>query len=372
MSTMVPTANTIVDTGDGTAGVAGEHPPNSYTLGLDVSDIYTSYCLLSPAGDVEEEGRIKTTPASIQKRLESAPPSRVILEVGTHSPWISRLVDDSEHECVVANPHRVHLIGQGVRKSDRSDAETLARLGRIDPQLLSPVRHRDVERQAALAVLRARDGVLGARTKLINQVRGTAKAFGHRLPATDADTFARKAVLALPPVLLPALMPTLNAITALTQEVRRYDHAVSELIEEQFTEAKLLQQVPGVGPLVALTFVLTIGDPNRFVRSRDVGPYLGLVPRRRESGDRDPQLGITKVGDVQMRRLLVQSAHYILSRNGTESDLRTWGLQHAEIGGTNAKKRAVVAVARKLAVLLHRLWVTGLPYEPVRSAPITQ
>jgi len=130
----------------------------------------------------------------------------------------------------------------------------------------------------------------------------------------------------------------------------------------------LLKQVKGVGTQIALTYLLTIEDPHRFAKSRDVGCFLGLRPGRRDSGESQPQMHISKEGDPYLRTMLVQGAHYILGPFGADSDLRRWGLKLAARGGKNAKKRAVVAVARKLAVLLHRLWVTGEVYEPLHNS----
>ena len=181
--------------------------------------------------------------------------------------------------------------------------------------------------------------------------------------------FHRKVAGSIPEALLPALAPLLTTIAGLTAEIAAVDKRIVALIREGYPEAQFLQQVPGVGPLIALTFVLTIGDPARFPKSRQVGPYLGLVPRQRESGDRAPQLGISKAGNSYLRQLLVNGAQHILGYRGADTDLRRWGLQRAG-SGKSAKKRAVVAVARKLAVLLHRLWVTGEVYVPLRDQEV--
>lgn len=156
----------------------------------------------------------------------------------------------------------------------------------------------------------------------------------------------------------------------MTQRIGDYDAEIEEISKQHYPETKLLRQIKGVGGLIALTYRLTLDDPQRFGRSRDVGSYLGLQPRRRQSGASEPQLRISKEGDVYLRKLLVQGAHYILGRFGPDTDLRRWGLQLAQRGGKNAKKRACVAVARKLAVLLHRLWITGEVYEPLRGTPV--
>ena len=336
------------------------------TVGLDVSDSATSLCILDEAGNVTAEGRVRTTRTALQRRFGGMPSCRIILEVGTHSPWISRLLTDLGHEVLVANPRRVRLIAESDRKRDRTDAEQLARLGRLDPGLLHPIRHRGPAAQQDLALLRARDALVRARTKLINHVRGAVKATGHRLPACSAASFHRKVAHHLPSALQPAVLPMLPTIAELTARIHDYDRQLAGLAARSPT-APLLQQVPGVGPLTALAFLLVLEDPTRFRTSREVGPYLGFVPRQRQSGERAPQLPITKTGDPLLRRLLVQSAHYILGPFGPDCELRRWGLRLAGAGSRRNKKRAVVAVARKLAVLLHRLWVTGEVYQPLRS-----
>ena len=338
------------------------------TVGLDLSDKYSSFCFLDGSGEIIEEGRVRTTVSALTQRFGSLTTCRLVLEVGTHSPWVSRLLTDCGHEVIVANPRRVRLIADSTRKNDRSDAETLARLGRIDPALLSPITHASERAQADLAVIRARYALVVARTRLINHVRGSVKSSGARLPACDAYMFHKKVAGAIPEALAAALAPLLETIADLTARIDGMDKKIEGLIRERYPEAQFLQQVPGVGPLISLTFVLSIGDPSRFRKSRQVGPYLGLVPRQRESGEYSPQLRISKTGNAYLRQLLVNGAQYMLGFRGADTDLRRWGLMRAETGGKSGKKRAVVAVARKLAVLLHRLWVTGEVYIPIRQA----
>ena len=143
---------------------------------------------------------------------------------------------------------------------------------------------------------------------------------------------------------------------------------MEKIARESYPQVALLKQVKGVGTQIALTYVLTLDDPHRFLKSRDVGCFLGLKPGRRDSGQSQPQMHISKEGDSLLRTLMVQGAHYILGPFGEDCDLRRWGLKLAERGGKNAKKRAIVAVARKLAVLLHKLWVSGEVYEPLRKS----
>jgi transposase len=218
-----------------------------------------------------------------------------------------------------------------------------------------------------VAIVRSREALVSARTQLVNHVRGAVKSFGARLPKCPAVSFHNKAPEHIPEALLPALGPLLETIGSLTRRIRQYDRRLEAIAKEHYPETELLRQVEGVGPLTALTFVLTVEDPYRFEKSRSVGAYLGLVPARDQSGDRDPQRRISKEGDEMLRKLLVSGAHYVLGPFGSDSDLRRHGEKIAARGGKNAKKRAVVAVARKLSVLLHSLWISGEVYEPLRN-----
>jgi transposase len=324
--------------------------------------------VLDEAGEIVEESRLPNKPTALERRFAGQEPLRIVLEAGTHSPWVSRLLADLGHEVLVANPRKLRLIYQNESKSDRVDAEYLARVGRLDPSLLAPLRHRLAETQEDLAVLRSRNCLVRARTRLINHVRGQVKSSGNRLPSSGADVFAVKTELLIPEKLRPALLPVLSTIAKLTGEIKALDVLIEKTARENYPETMLLTQVPGVGTLTAQCFVLTIEDPARFPKPRAVASYLGLRPRRAESGTLSPQLRITKAGDDHLRWLLVTAAHYILGPFGPDTDLRRWGLALCEKGGKNGKKRAVVAVARKLAVLLLRLWQTGEIYEPLRNA----
>ncbi len=336
------------------------------TIGWDLGDRFTEGRVLDEAGEVVEAFRVRTTEPALSSRLASFPPSRVVLEVGTHSPWVSRVVVRLGHEAVVANPRRVRLIAENDSKSDGVDAELLARLGRVDPALLKPIVHRGAEAQRDRILIQARDGFVRARTQLVNQVRGFAKALGTRVPSSSTAAFPKRVRSTTPMDLFPGLEPLLETIEQLTATIRQMDREVERVCRERYPETKLLRQVPGVGPITALYYVLTIEDPSRFAKSRSVGAYVGLRPKQRDSGEQQSQLRITKTGDALLRRFLVSAAHYILGPFGPDTDLRRAGLRMAERGGSTAKKRAVVATARRLAVLLHRLWVTGEVYEPLR------
>lgn len=332
------------------------------TIGLDLGDRLTHLYAVDAAGARLEERTLPTTVAGFTAAFRDRAPCRVVLEVGTHSPWIERRLAADGHEVIVANPSAMYGTGRRRRRNDRSDAEFLARQGRADVQLLHPIQHRGAQAQAHLEVLRARDHVVRTRTQLINHVRGSVKRVGVRLPACSAEAFVRRTTTDLPEALRPALAPLLATIDALCTTIRQYDAALEQRIATQYPEAVRLQQPVGVGPLTALACVLLIDDPQRFASSRAVGAYFGLVPRLDESGTLTPQLRITKAGDPLGRRLLVNAAHYVLGPFGPPSDLRRYGEALMQRGGKNAKKRAVVAVARKLAVLLHHLWTHDQPY----------
>jgi transposase len=339
------------------------------TAGLDLGDKYSYLCLIDTlSGEVIEEGRLRTTPEAFERRFASERPLRVAIEAGTHSPWANRVLEGCGHEVLVANPRKLRLIYSNKRKTDEADAENLARLARVDPKLLHPLRHRGEESQAHMALIRSREALVSSRTQLVNHVRGAVKSFGHRLPKCPARSFHKRAKEHIPEALLPALGPILEQIGSLTERIRDYERELEDISRERYPGTELLRQVEGVGPLTALTFVLTIEDPYRFERSRAVGAYLGLVPATDRSGERDPQKHVSKEGDEMLRKLLVSCAHYVLGPFGSDSDLRRHGEKIASRGGKNSKKRAVVAVARKLSVLLHRLWVSGEVYDPLRSA----
>jgi transposase len=338
------------------------------TIGLDLGERFSRFCQVGRDGRKMAEGRVATTRGGLREHFERLASARVVIEVGTHSPWVSRLLSELGHQVLVANPRKLRLIYDERRKSDRLDAEKLARLGRLDPHLLSAVTHRSQEAAEDLAVLRARDALVRTRSAMINHVRGALKSIGVRLTGCSPETIHARALPQVPLSLRPALEPVLETIAVVGEQIRQLEVKVGELLAK-YPETQLPRQVHGIGPLIALAFVLTIEDPRRFQKSRTVGAYLGLIPGRGQSGDSDPQRRITKEGDPLLRRLLVQGAHYVLGPFGPDCDLRRFGLAVAARGSKNAKKRAVVAVARKLAVLLHRLWKTGEVYEPLRTRP---
>jgi len=352
--------------------VAGKQNRNisgqKQTIGLDLGDRWSWYCVLEEAGRVLLEQKVSTTPKAMQEVFGGMPRSRIALETGMHSPWVSRLLSELGQEVIVAHARNVRLIGESRKKDDRMDAQRLARLARIDPQLLSPVKHRSAKAQADLTVIRARAGLVRARTALVNTVRGLAKSYGERLRGCNVRNMNPEKAEGLSPELQKALGPLLAASAALSEQIAEYNERIEQMAKESYPQTALLKQVKGVGTLIALTFLLTLEDAHRFQKSRDVGCYLGLQPGRRNSGQSEPQMHISKEGDPYLRTLLVQGAQPILGPFGIDCDLRRWGLKLAERGGRKGKERAIIAVARKLAVLLHHLWVSGEGYEPLRNS----
>ena len=282
------------------------------TIGIDLGDRYSCFAVVDRHAELVEEGRLRTTPEAFRQRFAECAPARVAIEVGTSSPWVSELLQDSGHEVLVANPRKLRFIFKGENKNDRVDAEQLARVARLDPKLLSPIKHRKREGRVDLCILRARDGLVRARTQLVNQVRGLVKPFGIRIVKCSTDTFPKRVARIVPKELRPALVPLLRVIKTLTNKIRRCEKRISIMVQNKYAEVARLRQVNGVGIVTATTFVLTLEDPRRFKTSRSVGPYLGLRPERRQSGSSDPELRISKTGDRDLRKLLVQSAHYIL------------------------------------------------------------
>jgi transposase len=343
-------------------------PTERITIGMDLGDKTSRYCVLNESGEVILERSVATTKKGMLQAFGAIKRCRIAIEVGTHSPWVSRLLSGVGHEVIVANARQVKLISASSRKDDKLDAQLLARLARVDPQLLSPVRHRSAEAQADLNLVRVREALVDGRTALVNAARGLCKAAGERLPPCDTDQMDVERTAEMPAELRAVLRPLIESVEALTEKIHECDRKLEQIARDRYPETKLLRQVKGVGTLIALTFVLTLEDKDRFARSRDVGCYVGLRPKRSESGESQPQLRITKEGDAYLRKMLVQGAHYILGYRGPDTDLKRWGQKLAGRGGKNAKKRAIVAVARKLGVLLHRLWVTGEVYEPLHNA----
>jgi transposase len=345
-------------------------PASGFTIGLDLGDRSHYACVLDNTGQILHEGPLVNDRVALTLLLTQYPAATVALEAGTHSPWISRYLTGLGATVIVANPRKLHAISRHERKCDRRDAVMLARLARADVALLHPLQHGSAQAQHDLLGLKLRDSLVRTRVNLINTVRFTLKSLGHTVSNPSSEAFHKNIVTAVPADCLPVVKPVLAVLALLTEKIKLLERDLVRRSKKDYPVTQRLQQIAGVGPLTALCFVLKIGEPNRFGRSRDVGPYLGLCPGRDQSGGTDKQLRISKCGDGLLRRLLVSAAHYILGPFGPACALRAYG-QHLVGTSVREKKRAVVAVARKLAVLLVSLWKHDTDYEPrVPAVPV--
>ena len=339
------------------------------TVGIDLGDEWSHCCFLGEDGEIVEESRVKTTREAVKSRFGELKLAVMALEVGTHSRWVSQMLSEFGHEVIVANARELRAITGSDRKSDRVDAEKLARYARVDRRILRPIKHRGEEAQVDLVVIRARAVLVKTRTQLVNSVRGVVKSFGYRMPNCSTERFV-KLNNEVPEKLREHLAGLMEVLEHVQKQIDEYDQRVEKLAKEKYPETTVLRQIWGVGEITSVSYVLTIEDKGRFEKSRDVGPYLGLRPRRSQSSESDPELRITKAGDCFLRSLLVECAQRILSKKGPDTALKQFGLRIEARGKKKAKKRAIVAVARKLAVLLHKLWVTGEVYEPFPEATV--
>ena len=341
---------------------------DNVTIGMDLGDKNNAVYILDKSGREVLSGTIDNNADAIREFFSQYPGATVAIEAGTHSPWISRQLTAMGCKVLVGNPRKLRVIWDSNDKSDGRDANMLARVARFDPELLYPINHRGEQAQIDLELLQARDILVKNRSSLINHIRGSVKSLGGRLPSCSAESFHRQAGDHLAEELRETIKPLLTILEQVTTQIKSFDRQIDKISRERYPETELLRAIKGVGPLTALAFVLTLEDPTRFDKSRQVGSFLGLTPRRDQSGEIDKQLRITKAGNPYLRRLLVSAGQYILGPFGEECDLRRFGLRLAARGGKNAKRRAVVAVARKLSVLLHRLWLRGEVYNPCHAS----
>ena len=342
-----------------------------HTLGIDLGDCKHAICIIDQAGEVIQESRISNTRENLAQLSKSYPDALIAMEVGMHSPWVSRFLQKLEHRVIVANPRKLRAIYENPRKSDKKDARMLAKLARADESLLSPIQHRSERAQRDLLQIKLRDNLVRQRVNIISSVRFILKSLGIKTTSPKTAYFTRhlrRQLEADYPEMLALVKPSLLVIDSITQQVKALDKSIETLAAESYPETQLLSQIAGIGALTSLAFVLTIEDPNRFKRARDVGSYLGLVPKRDQSGEMDKELRISKAGDRYLRTLLVNAAHYVLGPFGPDCELKRHGLKLVERGGARSKKKAVIAIARKLSVLMLTLWKNKSTYELERAA----
>ena len=334
------------------------HTTKGLSIGIDIGDKWSHYVVLGKKGKILEQDRIATDPEAMEEFLVQFKPSSVFIEIGSHTAWIAQKAEECGHQVTVANTREASYIYKNVRKCDQTDAETLARIGRSDPRILKPIKLRSLASRAKMGVLKSRDLLVKMRTMMTNHIRGLVKPFGVVFPWSTTPKLSDKMREQLPAEVIGSIRLCLEEIRDLNMRIKLLDNEIKRWIEKELPEMEYLMEVPGVGQLIASAFILVIDDPGRFQKSRDVGAFLGLVPRRDQSGEKDPELPISKAGNSYMRQLLVLAAQYILRESSPDSEIKQFGLRIAARGGQRAKKKAVVAVARKVAVLLHRLWVT--------------
>jgi transposase len=343
-------------------------------IGIDLGDKKHAVCVMNQAGKILRQSSILNNAASLQQLCDEYPCALVVIEVGTHSPWISRLLKANGLKVLVANARKVRAIYANTRKCDRLDATILARLARVDPELLHPIEHNSEQAQLDLLSIKMRDTLVRQRTALITSLRGAIKSLGVRLPVCSSASFPRQARAKLEAEgrsdLLVIAEPLLVSLETTSKQILAYEKIIAETAAARYPEAALLREIPGVGPITSLSFVLTIEKCERFSNTRSVGAWLGLVPQRDQSGDSDKQMPISKEGNRYLRKLLVQSAQYILGHFGPDCELKRYGQRIAARGGKAAKKRAITAVSRKLAVLMLTLWKQNATYEPFRGGQL--
>lgn len=348
-----------------------KHHLSKEIIGIDLGDQKHVISVLDQeSNETIEERTITNHVESLRRLSQKFPGALIALEVGTHSPWITRFLQGLGHEVLVANPRKLRAIYQNDRKCDLYDARMLAKLAAFDPAMLHPIKHQSEQAQRDLLQIKLRDSLVRRRVDLIASVRGVFKSLGLRLKLSNTNYFSphtRKALAGVEDESLVLIEPILKSIEMMTEQIKVLDREIEELGKTRYPETLRLREITGVGPITALTFVLVIGDVERFGSARDVGPYLGLVPRRDQSGEIDKEMSISRKGNAYLRSLLVGCAQYLLGPFGAECDLRERGLRLVERGGRRAKKKAVIATARKLAVVMLTLLKSGEKYEAKRK-----
>lgn len=336
---------------------------NASALGIDLSDRSFNFCFMTAEGGVVAEGKRRLTALYVAEIWAAYPADVVVLEAGTPSAWVTEAFELQGARVVVADPRKLRAVTADVRKSDARDARMLARLGLADEELLAPTYVRASEHRMWMALLKVRDQQVRARVATVLEVRSQVKIAGSRLPGCSTEAFEQCEAL-VPTGLAPILAPAFDTLRAINAAIRRLDQQIAE-VGKSSPEVQRLAKVHGVGPVTALAFVAVVGDAARFERTRDVGAYLGMVPRRDQSGVSDPKLRITKAGSGFLRRLLVQCAHFLIGPLAQDCALRRQGLRKLAQLGDGAKKKVIVAIARKLAVLLLSLWKQKATWEPL-------
>jgi transposase len=336
-------------------------------VGLDVSMEETSVCVLDQAGEVIFEGEVPSRPEAIAKMLRRRAPAacRIAFETGSLSNWLWHELKALKFPvlCLDARHARAAL-SMRMNKSDRNDARGLAEMVRMGWYREAKVK--SMESRQVRATLAARAKLVEIRRDIENQMRGLLKSLGVVLGKAGSRTLPSKivAILRQAPHLRPLIEPLLLAHSAMITEILKYDRQIKDLVRLNQTVRRLMT-VPGVGPLTALAFASTVDDPGRFKRASDVGAYFGLTPRRYQSGELDRTGRISKRGDRLTRYYLFEAANVLLKVVRRGSSLKSWGTKLAKRIGS---KKAKIALARKMAVILHCIWIDGTQFEWSKAA----
>jgi transposase len=330
--------------------------------GLDVSDKSTHVCVVDGGGRVVWSGSCATCPETIARTLARRAPglARAVLETGALSSFLYRgLAERGVAVTCVCARHAHGVLSARVNKSDAHDAEGLAQMARTG--WYKAVRIREEGTHLDRASLKIREQLTASHRALANQLRGLLKLFGLRLGQVTTPGKRRErlqALFAQKPELREVMAPLLESLEALEVRIATLSRRLAARAAADPVTARLMS-VPGVGPITALVYKTSIEDPDRFDHSRSAGAFAGLAPRRSQSGERDVTGHISRAGDPMLRSALYEAANSLLARVKRDCPLRTWGLALAR---TRGAKRARVAVARKLAILLHRLWASNTEF----------
>ena len=330
------------------------------TIGMDVSDRTTKICVMTKAEGGERRIVVETTCATTKAGFEEALSKfdrswPVVFETGTHCRWMDRLFKEMGFKTIVGNPGKIPSITKSNTKNDRNDARELARLAIADPAMLHPVFLRDEVYQQMLRFHHARNVLLSQRTQTINQIRGFAKSMGYRIECSSTEKFHELSKADWPRELEECAWPLMGVLKTVNLKIKAYDRLIERLAErpEFKPMVERVRVVYGVGVIGSTVFVAAIGGrPDRFDHTRDIGAYLGMIPKQDQSGDDDKQLHITHAGADIVRATLVECAGVVMMSNAKDTDLKLKGLRIAMHGGGIAKKKAKVAVARALAVTM--------------------
>jgi transposase len=332
-----------------------------FYAGIDVSLEMSSVCIVDASGRIVREGKVASEPDALAAYLKSAGVelARVGLEAGPLSQWLHAGLTEAGLAVVLLEVRRVRaaLAAMPV-KTDRNDARGIAQLLRMG--WFRPVHVKDPLAQEVRALLTARKQMQAKLMDIEGVVRGLLRGFGLKLGAVTRNGFERRVreLVTGQPTLERVMGPMLRAREALRAEYATLHRDLLRMVREDAT-CRRLMTVPGVGAVVAITFTSAIDDPARFRRSKDVGAHLGLTPRRHQSGETDRIGRITKAGDAMARSMLFEAANAMLTRSVRFSALKAWAMR---IAGRGGMKKAKVALARKLALVLHRMWVDGTDF----------